>query len=177
MGFRFLVWAAIKPLRTGDTNVATTKTSKKNSVKKTNVKSSAAASAPATTLGTIPPVPAVTAPAVPSNFDPSTKVPRGSQPWATMINIAPQMAQEISSSPNFAADFGTKQDPTDLSSSLLLGSGWRGKVTDAAAWLHYVSVEDYSAWQIVLKKIREIPRGVRVRQVVRPDDPHPVPSD
>jgi hypothetical protein len=116
-------------------------------------------SSPNAVLAGWPAPPNATAPDTPPAFDVNAPLGRGGNPWLTLVNLTPQIVQEIATSPTFVQDFGAKQSPQDLTSALQVAAAWRAKRNAAEKWAKYTKSNDGGAWRVALSRLKRFQKA------------------
>jgi hypothetical protein len=94
------------------------------------------------------PLPTNHTPAVPVGFDPAINAGRGNAPRRVQIELAPKVAYELQTVPDYAAQFGkSAPDASQLAGGLKIARAWNDELTLAEAWVTYVRYQTRVAWK------------------------------
>ena len=106
-------------------------------------------------VGSVAAPPTAPVPTAPVGFDPTTMtVPRGGGRAPSVIaSSGANVATELTASPTFAEDFGTKIPAVGIASALTNAGGWRQVRNASTTWLDYVKYGDAQAFEVVQREL------------------------
>lgn len=106
--------------------------------------------------GVTDPLPHADPPAPPEGFV-ASRLGRGVRPQRTQIELAPQSANELHASTEYAKQFGdSAPDKGEVADALTVARAWSDKLQKAANWHAYVAQQEHRAWKHALALTSEL---------------------